>query len=294
MLRAGAQSLAIWRSGDGVRWSRVTPLGALFELLASHQAVVYDDRLWVIGGWDEGPSQGGTATARNEVWSSSDGVNWVQETTAAAFGARAAHEVVSFAGSLWLFGGGDGAAVHDDVWVSSDGANWTAVAAGTPRYSARLGHAVAVFGDAMWLVGGTDDTDYDSGTVLDDVWSTVDGINWTQHAGAAAEPDGGGQVALAAARRAEQDQVGTFVEPAVAASERHHLRFGDHGDGVEVEVRQRLTCRQLSLGEVAFDAAPGPVGEFLFGQRGQGVRGWPAFLIGLLTGRWPWQNRSGA
>ena len=88
--------------------------------------------------------------------------------------------------------------------------------------------------------------------------------------------------ALADAGRAEQDHIGSFVKPAVPGGERHHLRFGDHRDRLEVEVRQRFARRQLGLREVAFDAASGSIGQFLLGERGQRVCRRPSFLIGLL------------
>ena len=58
------------------------------------------------------------------------------------------------------------------------------------------------------------------------------------------EPEGCRQMALAAAGRAEQQEIGALLEPAVAGGERHDLRLADHRHGVEVEGVERLARRQ--------------------------------------------------
>lgn len=69
----------IWRSADGVTWTRVTPIGTIFSPRDRHAAVAFNNKLWVVGGWDEFPGLGGTGTRFNDVWSSPDGVNWTQQ-----------------------------------------------------------------------------------------------------------------------------------------------------------------------------------------------------------------------
>ena len=49
------------------------------------------------------------------------------------------------------------------------------------------------------------------------------------------EPYGGREMALAAARRAEQQQVGAFLQPAVAGGDGQDLGLGGHRHGVELE-----------------------------------------------------------
>jgi hypothetical protein len=44
-----------------------------------HTSVVYDGKIWVIGGW-----VGGAGGPQHDVWSSSDGVTWTQAAAAAA------------------------------------------------------------------------------------------------------------------------------------------------------------------------------------------------------------------
>ena len=96
------------------------------------------------------------------------------------------------------------------------------------------------------------------------------------------QADRGGQVTLAGAGRADQDQVGALVEPAVPGDQGVDMGLGDHGHDVEVEVGQGFSGRQFGLGEMAFEAAPGPLGDLLFGQRAEQTGGWPALGIGAF------------
>ena len=79
------------------------------------------------------------------------------------------------------------------------------------------------------------------------------------------EADGGREMALSAAGRAEQEQIGALAQPAVAGGERGHLRLGDHRHGFEVEAVEGLSGRQPRLGEMTLDAASAAFGEFVFG-----------------------------
>ena len=87
---------------------------------------------------------------------------------------------------------------------------------------------------------------------------------------------------LAAAGRAEHEEVVALLEPAVAGDERHDLGLGDHRHGVEVEAVEGLAGRQARLGEMALDAAAGALGELVLGQRREEAGGGPALLVGAL------------
>ena len=97
-----------------------------------------------------------------------------------------------------------------------------------------------------------------------------------------AQADGRGEVALAAAGRAEDEQVVALLEPAVAGDERHHLGLREHRHGVEVEAVEGLAGRQARLGEMALDAAAAAFGDLVFGERGKEAGGGPALLVGAL------------
>ena len=97
-----------------------------------------------------------------------------------------------------------------------------------------------------------------------------------------AEADGGGQMTLAAARRAKDEQVVALLEPAVTGDQRHDLSLGDHGDGVEVEAVEGLAGRQARFCQVALDAAVCAFGELELGQGHEEPGGGPALLVGAF------------
>jgi len=87
---------------------------------------------------------------------------------------------------------------------------------------------------------------------------------------------------LAAARRAEEQDVGTFLQPSIAGRQSHHLGFRDHWHGCEVEGGERLAGGQTRLGKMPLDAAAATVGHLVLGKRRQEAGRRPAFLVGLL------------
>ncbi|HMN47057.1 MAG TPA: hypothetical protein PKE27_20940 [Povalibacter sp.] len=173
----GLDTNDVWRSADGLNWSQVATNGSVFSPRDSHRVVVFNDRLWVIGGFDYFEDEGGTRTHNNEVWSSADGVTWTQHA-APGFAARSAHKAVAFNGRLWVIGGVNASNSFNDVWSTADGTTWvqeTAAAAFSPRY----GHQVVAFNGALWLLGGA--TGGDSATAIgsDEIWTSTDGRAWT-------------------------------------------------------------------------------------------------------------------
>src|SRR5260370_38028264 len=96
-------------------------------------------------------------------------------------------------------------------------------------------------------------------------------------------------MALAAARRAEEQDIGAFLQPGIAGCQRHHLRFRDHWHDLEVEGGERLAGGQPRLGEMPLEAAAATVGPLVLGEyREEAGRG-PNFLIGLLGALGPHQ-----
>ena len=57
----------------------------------------------------------------NDVYSSSDGVNWSQVTKQAAWSKRYGHATIAYDNQLW---GGYGAVPLNDVWRTSNGRSW--------------------------------------------------------------------------------------------------------------------------------------------------------------------------
>lgn len=169
----------VWSSDDGINWTQQSINGTHFSARDYHQVVVFQNKLWVIGGTT-------INGYKNDVWSSTDGVNWTEELTHSAspganqFSRRYDHKVVVFNNKLWLFGGRDGSGVvKNDVWSSSNGQSWSQVSINGTYFSAREGQQVVVANidgsNKLWVIGG-----YRSSAYLNDVWSSDDGVNWTE------------------------------------------------------------------------------------------------------------------
>ena len=62
----------VWSSSDGKTWERVTEQAGWSPRLW-FSSVVYRDRMWVLGGWSNGPSKNW-----GDVWHSRDGKEWTQ------------------------------------------------------------------------------------------------------------------------------------------------------------------------------------------------------------------------
>ncbi len=125
----------------------------------------------------------------NDVWASVDGATWTlrspdQATGTTKWSQRAFGASAYFLGKIWMLGGqGVGGILLHDIWTSRDGIAWTHLDTNTVTpgiqdapWSGRTKFNAVVWNGKLWVIGGTTGT---SGTsVSNEVWSTVDGINW--------------------------------------------------------------------------------------------------------------------
>jgi hypothetical protein len=144
-------------------------------------SITFKKAMWLMGGWYNGRLPGHSAS--NAVWTSKDGANWTQVTAHAAWSSRIAAAVVEFRGSMWLLGGsedyyfGDERSLKNDVWSSKDGRTW-ALVTGNAEWAPRAYHQAVVYDGKIWIFGGGN---YVPGyQAFNDVWSSEDGIRWTQ------------------------------------------------------------------------------------------------------------------
>jgi hypothetical protein len=153
----------VWNSSDGANWSQVLPNGAPWAprgVICG--AVVFNGRMWVIGGGTYGTPQ----YLYNDVWSSTDGINWTRVAATTPWQPRIYHNVTVYDGRMWVIGGDGGNGFGDlgDAWSSADGVHWKQVP--NVPWLARHAASVAVFNNAIWLTGGT--TNFNGS--MDDVW----------------------------------------------------------------------------------------------------------------------------
>jgi len=150
----------VWWSTDGITWTRATA-SAGWSGRYDHTSVVYDGKMWVMGGYD--------GSSKRDVWWSTDGITWTRATASAGWSARSCHTSVVYDGKMWVMGGDDGSEKRD-VWWSTDGITWTRATASAP-WSARHDHTSVVYDNKMWVIGGLG---------KNDVWWSTNGNDWTR------------------------------------------------------------------------------------------------------------------
>jgi len=89
----------VWSSADGNDWKQETA-GAGWSPRAYHQAAVLNDRIYVFGGGNYVPSY----HAKNDVWSSTDGVKWERETETASWTPRLWFSTAVYREHIWVLG----------------------------------------------------------------------------------------------------------------------------------------------------------------------------------------------
>ena len=147
-------------------WVRATA-AAPWSPRSGHASVVFHDRMWVLGGIENGENR------LHDVWSSTDGVSWTQVAASAPWSPRCAHQAAVLADKTWVFGG-DCGDFRNDVWCSSDGINWENPVPSAP-WSARVDYSLVSYNNGLWLLGGMGSR----AEIMNDVWFSPDATNWT-------------------------------------------------------------------------------------------------------------------
>ena len=156
---------------------------AAFPVLDGGGALVFDGKMWLLGGWAPGSVPHPYTTS--EVWVSTNGADWTS-LGAAPWEPRHTAGYVVYDNQMWIVGG-DANSGHyqNDVWNTADGTNWTQVTANVPWGDRVLHHTVA-FDDRIWVMGGQKLPQFiQSGgptneMFYNDVWTTTNGVQWTR------------------------------------------------------------------------------------------------------------------
>jgi len=188
-------------------WARragleTVPLGGDFYLMGGRTP-----NPWVAP--PDGPIPG-DSTIWGDVWKSGDrGESWemiLATDDAGHWPARAYHEAVTKGGLMYILGGQNFGLIpnpacdfnpdcfpkffsasefFNDVWSSPDGITWTELTAEAP-WEGRAGLSAIVFNGEIYVMGGSynDDPDVIGGpptrVLLNDVWKSKNGRDWTQ------------------------------------------------------------------------------------------------------------------
>ena len=185
--------LAVY-DGDWL-WEQVTKKAG-WDNRYDHESVVFNEHIWVIGGYNPGNSGD---SYYEDIWKSADGENWTMVDDNADFKGRRGHSLVAFNNTLFLIGGFSvdeetGIRTYrNDVWQSTDGEVWTEIKSNIDvaeddslNWVPRMHHKCLVANhggvDYIYLIGGQSMREGVEGryamTYFNDVWRSTDGINW--------------------------------------------------------------------------------------------------------------------
>lgn len=148
----------VWSSEDGFTWTQETN-NAAFSGRRFHQVVVFNDKIWVIGGTTYSHHIYSAMKPNhysNEVWNSENGVDWEQVDVVAGFSPRYGHQVVVADNKMWLIGGGTlEGSLRSNLYYSEDGSTWVKVnAPGTGAEVSKTWHQAVAAGGKLWVMGG--------------------------------------------------------------------------------------------------------------------------------------------
>lgn len=166
----------VWSTADGKTWDLTSHAGWSPRIASA--IVEFKGKMWVLGG-SENYYFGDASSLKNDVWSSSDGKTWTQETEAAPWAPRAYHQAAVLNDKIYVFGGGNYVPQYfalNDVWSSSDGKHWE-LETDHATWSPRLWFSSVTYRDRMWVIGGWSGNPHKN---WGDVWHSRDGKQWKQ------------------------------------------------------------------------------------------------------------------
>lgn len=162
-------------------WALVTG-DAAFAARDGAGALVFHDRMWLLGGWNPRDKVHFPKICNSDVWSSDDGRDWRLESPQAPWEGRHTAGYAVHRDRMWVVGG-DANQRHyqNDVWSSRDGRHWDLVRDDVP-WGDRVLHYTVAHDDRIWVIGGQSLPQFGGGPecFYNDVWSSPDGVDWTR------------------------------------------------------------------------------------------------------------------
>jgi hypothetical protein len=171
------------------QWEQVTAKAA-FASRDGAGALVFQNKMWLIGGWNPGDKKHFPRICNNEVWNSADGKTWtlIKPNTfldrtfdpKKDWEGRHTAGYVVFKDKMWIVGGDvNQGHYHNDVWSSADGKTWELVTDKVP-WGPRALHYTVVHQDKIWVIGGQTVPGFAKSDEIfhRDIWNSADGKNW--------------------------------------------------------------------------------------------------------------------
>jgi hypothetical protein len=159
----------VWNTADGAKWQCANPNAPFGNRYASAVAV-YGDKLWLMGGATSATSDPPEKhypkyTTHNDVWCSSDGVEWTRVLEHAPWAERMWFVPKVYAGKLWIIGGFSNRRDVNfaEAWYTEDGKTWREYGSAV-MFSPRHEVTPYVFNGSLWVVDGN------MWPLMNDVW----------------------------------------------------------------------------------------------------------------------------
>jgi hypothetical protein len=166
-----------WVSTDGKNWEK-TGLPEIGLNSAYQRYIQFKNAVYALGAME-----GNYLKMRlfSKISRTHDFKTWETVAEKSNLPARVFYGAAVFKDKIWLFGGYDGKNYYNDVWNSTDGVRWKRVAAKTD-WTPRNVSPLFVFKNRLWFIGGgvIDGEKTDNPNSGKEVWSSADGVNWTQ------------------------------------------------------------------------------------------------------------------
>ncbi len=158
-------TLIVWSSPDGISWKKRFQFDSTND---NYSAItVFRNKLWIVG--QKSTFSGFSTGFQNIIWSSSDGVQWVEEIQSESNPSVSNYGVSTFQNRLWLFGR-DRSSLANYFQSSADGLVWKREK--NIIDSSYTDYIIVPFLDRLWSIGWEDG--YNSR-----IFSTMDGSTWT-------------------------------------------------------------------------------------------------------------------
>lgn len=167
-------------SDDGIHWSGL-PNIEHFHGTDRHETVVFNNKLWVIGGRVDYDRY------TDNIWVSDSGTDWELITEDPGFSPRGDFQAVVFNNQIWFMGGyalltptqtgrpNNQPTYYGEIWSTSSGNIWFPHI-GNDVFGPRSRHQVLELNGRLWLMGG-----YSDRGLLRDIWVSDNGYYWSLH-----------------------------------------------------------------------------------------------------------------
>ncbi len=136
----------VWNSEDGDKWKRVTDILPFAPRGGIVGSVVFNDKVWIIGGGKYHEER------RDDIWASKDGLSW-EFIGRTPWQARYYHNIFVFDDKIWMFGGNNFKVDLNDCWYSENGVQWHELK--NMNIKPRHASSIAQFKNQLYIMGGS-------------------------------------------------------------------------------------------------------------------------------------------